>query len=389
MMALDLTTAALFTGMAGLVVALVVALVGRTLPPQIALSCRQMALGMGSYGLAFTIIACNRYLPGWASPVLANGLLVFSFVAVAIVLRRLLNLPTRAVAFAGGVVTAVCVAQNYWLLHASDLLNHRLAIGSACQLVVTAFVAVVPLQVRRREQGIGLWLVAAAFGVFGVFVVHRIWFLVSGAPMSGIFDQPTLQSMSYAAAGMLPLVAGLGFVQMYAQWTQRELQRLAMSDPLTGCFNRRGTEEVAKGRIEAARSAARPLAVLLLDLDELKGINDTAGHAAGDMALSLLAAELRSLIGPDDALGRIGGDEFVLLLENRSEAEALVFLETLRTRVQRLPLVAGHQISVSVGVAELRHGTDDFDTLLRRADEAMYLAKHGRHGSRRAPLRPD
>ncbi len=382
MITLDLTTAALFAGMAGLVVALVVVLVGRTLPPQIALSYRQLALGMGSYGLAFTIIACNRYLPGWASPVLANGLLVFSFVAVAIVLRRLLNLPTRAVALAGGVVTAVCMAQNYWFLHASEFVNHRLAIGSACQLVVTAFVAVVPLQVRQREQGIGLWLVAAAFGVFGLFVAHRIWFLAFGAPMDGIFDQPTLQSMSYAAAGMLPLVAGLGFVQMYAQWTQRELRRLAMSDPLTGCFNRRGTEEIARDRIEAARSGMRPLVVLVLDLDELKGINDSAGHAAGDMALSMLASELRGLMERGDMLGRIGGDEFVLLLDNRDEAEALAFVETLRSRLGRITPVAGHRISVSVGIAALRHGSDDFAALLRRADEAMYVAKHGRHRAR-------
>lgn len=382
MIALDLTTAALFAGMAGIVVAVVVVLVGRTLPPQVALSYRQLALGMGSYGLAFSIIAGNRYLPGWASPVVANGLLVFSFVAVAVVLRRLLDLPTRSVAVAGGAITALCVAENYFLLHASDALNHRLAIGSACQLAVTAFVAVVPLKVQRRDQGIGLWLIAAAFGVFGLFVVHRIWFLVFGAPMSDIFDQPTLQSMSYAAAGMLPLVAGLGFVQMYAQWTQRELRRLAMSDPLTGCFNRRGTEEVAMDRVEAARVHARPFALLVLDLDELKGINDSAGHAAGDMALSLLANELRALMDRNDALGRIGGDEFVLLLDNRNEASALAFAETLRTRLEMLAPVAGYPISVSVGAAELRDGVDDFPAMLRRADKAMYVTKHVRHGAR-------
>lgn len=374
---LDLRTAALLAGVAGSIVAVLVLLVGRTLPPRLVPMHGLLSLGMGSYGLAFVLIAFNHRLLDWVSPVVANGLLVLSFVLIGVVLRRLLGLPVRWVLFAGLGVVLVCMAQNALLLQHEALLNRRLAIGSLCQLAVTAVIVALPWQVRREARGLGLWLVVAAFATFGLLVLQRFWMQAFGAQMLDIFDRPAVQSLSYMATVLLPLVAGVGFVQTYSQWAQDEFRRLADTDPLTSALNRRGVEERAQDLLGNARRLHRPVTLLLLDLDALKAINDTVGHAAGDMALTVLAKELRGMLRGRDLLGRIGGDEFVVVLDGTDLHEAQRFVGELKRRLSRRGTFGDYPVSVSVGAAVFLHADDDFTTLLKRADGAMYAVKHG------------
>jgi diguanylate cyclase (GGDEF)-like protein len=374
---LDLRTAALLAGVAGSIVALMVLLVGRTLPPRLVPLHGLLSLGMGSYGLAFVMIAFNERLLDWVTPVIANGLLVLSFVLVGVVLRRLLGLPVRWVLAAGLGVVVVCMAQNALLLQHEALLNRRLAIGSLCQLAVTAVIVALPWQVQRDARGLGLWLVVAAFATFGLLVLQRFWSQAFGAQMLDIFDRPAVQSLSYMATVLLPVVAGMGFVQTYSQWAQDEFRRLADTDPLTSSLNRRGVEERAQHLLTMARRTRRPLTLLLLDLDALKAINDSIGHAAGDMALTVLAKELRGMLRSRDLLGRIGGDEFVVLLDGTDLHEAQRFITELKRRLSKRGRFGDYPVSVSVGAAVFVHGDDDFTTLLKRADGAMYAAKHG------------
>ncbi|MCX6080932.1 MAG: diguanylate cyclase [Chloroflexi bacterium] len=156
------------------------------------------------------------------------------------------------------------------------------------------------------------------------------------------------------------------------------LNELAISDPLTGSYNRRYFYEMAHTYIEQAQRTARSLSILMLDLDHFKQINDTYGHVKGDLVLQKVVAACKSLVRPADIFSRFGGEEFVLAMPETSLRDALVIAERLRRVIEALKDdLSGMSITASLGVAD--SGGDpgvSLDELLRRADEAMYASKH-------------
>jgi diguanylate cyclase (GGDEF)-like protein len=150
---------------------------------------------------------------------------------------------------------------------------------------------------------------------------------------------------------------------------RRLLTRLSRSDVLTDALNRRGFEERFAAELEKPDRAGRSLALLAFDLDGFKQVNDVHGHAAGDDLLCWVAATLRASLDPHDAVGRFGGDEFVVLLTSQPAAEAPAV-------AARLSAALAARTAVSAGVATMpEHGTD-FDSLYTHADAELYRRKH-------------
>jgi len=157
---------------------------------------------------------------------------------------------------------------------------------------------------------------------------------------------------------------------------EAELERLALHDSLTGLANRvllRSHLEVATSK----RNQPNHVAVLLLDLDGFKEVNDTHGHAVGDEVLRLVAERLQALTRPSDTLARTGGDEFVLLCPDTDLAGAVAIAERIVDRLGRPFAVGDVRVTVgaSVGVAHHEGQVDDPDWLMIEADHAMYTAK--------------
>jgi diguanylate cyclase (GGDEF)-like protein/PAS domain S-box-containing protein len=168
---------------------------------------------------------------------------------------------------------------------------------------------------------------------------------------------------------------------------EAELERQALHDPLTGLGNR----ILLQSRLEVATARRGPgndVAVLLVDLDSFKEINDTWGHAVGDDVLRIVATRLRALARPSDTVARTGGDEFVLLCPETDRAAAIAIGHRIVTGLGA-PLSSGSitvRLGASVGVAHHRGGAADPDAMLIAADHAMYAAKrNGRGGVDVAP----
>jgi diguanylate cyclase (GGDEF)-like protein len=152
---------------------------------------------------------------------------------------------------------------------------------------------------------------------------------------------------------------------------REELARVSRADPLTGCLNRRGFEERLSAELTHATRTARPLGLIMLDLDDFKAVNDTYGHAVGDDLLCWTVQTLRSVVRPSDAIGRLGGDEFALILPEAGQADALATSSRLREALaQRSP--------ASIGVAAFPADGASTEELVRRADAALYAQKHGK-----------
>jgi diguanylate cyclase (GGDEF)-like protein len=152
------------------------------------------------------------------------------------------------------------------------------------------------------------------------------------------------------------------------------LWELALVDDLTGLHNRRSFMLLAEQALKEAARAKRPMIMRFLDLDGLKAINHTHGHAAGDRALRLIAGALRAACRDSDIIGRLSGDEFAIAL---AEAHELDGLEgRVRTRVAQAAELTDYPLSVSIGVAQCPPGElCTLAELFERADQAMYAEK--------------
>ncbi|GAB7530813.1 EAL domain-containing protein [Pseudomonas sp. 3A(2025)] len=163
----------------------------------------------------------------------------------------------------------------------------------------------------------------------------------------------------------------------------RQLEQQAVTDALTGLLNRRGLHKAVQSMLQRNQRASKCLAVLYLDLDGFKMINDSLGHEAGDDVLLWVAGQLRECMRPYDVLARIGGDEFAVVIEGLEHPEqAAKIAEKLIERVSVRRHVNGVDatLGVSIGIATHPDGGADLDGLLRLADTAMYEAKRaGRH----------
>jgi len=168
----------------------------------------------------------------------------------------------------------------------------------------------------------------------------------------------------------------------YSAWLRDNVQlsmELAVTDPLTRLYNRRYMESHLGTLIDQATARSKPLALLIVDIDYFKSINDTYGHDAGDEVLREFATRLKKSIRGIDLACRYGGEEFVIVMPETDMAVAAVVAERMRRRIANDSFSVGNdhdpvQVTISVGLASLV-ATDDAASVLKRADQALYRAK--------------
>ena len=204
----------------------------------------------------------------------------------------------------------------------------------------------------------------------------------AGAQQSG----PDIETMRNIAE--LALAAALETDQRVKEREQEiaDLQRQTMSDPLTGLLNRRGIDRAINGALSAARRYGEQGVVLSIDLDGFKFVNDSYGHAAGDKVLRQVARSLSENTRETDSVGRIGGDEFVVILTRVPHDQGIARAQLLAEQINGTMVnIEGRAILLRASVGIQPYGSeDDGTTLLDRADQAMYRNKRMRSDRDRA-----
>lgn len=164
--------------------------------------------------------------------------------------------------------------------------------------------------------------------------------------------------------------------------SNQQLQDVGMTDLLTGCPNRRCAMDRIQQEWAMATRSQRPLSCMVIDIDNLKHVNDSHGHVAGDMVLKLVASAFKDEMRAQDVLARSGGDEFLVICPDTTLQAAMACAERMRAAAESLPIVGGAQAvrgSVSIGVAVRDASVADPDALIRLADQGAYLAKRSRN----------
>ncbi|WP_137173236.1 GGDEF domain-containing protein [Massilia sp. HP4] len=251
-------------------------------------------------------------------------------------------------------------------------------------------------RVYIQNFGYGLILLAAALRLrtaTGKRHVDRILFWVLLAFALHFFPR-TLMTMGFSAPigerpfansvfwqtlqlSLAVLGAGLALAIFAAACSDllEDVRRERNTDPLTGTLNRRGFDDAVAAKL---KKLGGPASLVLCDVDHFKRINDLHGHDAGDAVLRMLGRLLLDSAGSDDAVGRFGGEEFVVFLPATGLQEAMACAERLRATVAGHPfphLQDGQMVTASFGVAELRPG-EPWESLFKRADTGLYAAKN-------------
>ncbi|HUG86940.1 MAG TPA: GGDEF domain-containing protein [Euzebya sp.] len=254
-------------------------------------------------------------------------------------------------------------------------------IFSLLTINMMAMLAYVAFDTRRALQ-VSLGVVGAFSAIVSIRLVPAL--------LAGGFDSTALDHLRAllflgASVGLLHVLAQTKEQAAEARSTAATMTALANTDALTGIANRRQLRAVLERRLGEVLADDLPLAVILLDVDHFKRINDAHGHDAGDEVLRGIAGVLQGAVRDDDVVGRWGGEEFLIIAPRTTLAEATVLAERCRERIAAASFPDVDRITASLGVAV--HARDDTDwQLIRRADHAMYLAKReGRDQVRHDP----
>lgn len=238
------------------------------------------------------------------------------------------------------------------------------------------------LRPALRLDGAWRWVVFGCALTMAAFTAARG---VLGAFFTALY--PTFQApipvnlMAMLAANVTLVLGNLAVMVAWHEEAEAQLREQALTDGLTGLLNRHGWDERAPALYDQARRHANPLALIMLDLDHFKRINDTLGHEAGDQVLKMLGEVLRKNRRSSDLAARLGGEEFALLLPQTDQAAALLFEQRLRQALRDAsrdqPQLA---VNYSAGLSLLGPADDTLAGFMARADAALYRAKHQGRG---------
>ncbi len=349
----------------------------------IAMGIAWVQFGRRKYALSWTI-AYSISTMQWAlnaaglllSSTLLIGLTAMSILASAsltlVGVRQRAGLPIGwPLLMAGG---SVCSAVAFYAAFVHNApLQGMVVPGYASVMMLCSALALRPRDRRFRAPELAFFVLLLLFAAFEASLV------VSAAMSWGLTRETMGTYRAILGLGLPCIYVGtcVAAVLVVAGDLAEQLQQRMQRDVLTDALNRMGLEEAAERAIANAKRHHRPLALVICDLDGFKALNDSFGHIAGDAALRSFAQLLTTAVRRGDVVGRLGGDEFGLLLIDSDAALAAEVMNRVRTEIAylTLPQAPGARLQASFGIADIGADDEVLDDMLERADQALYDAK--------------
>ncbi len=339
--------------------------------------------GITIFAAGFFLISLRNIIPDIFTIVLANLFIVSSMVFLLEGTRRFRGKAVRKTFFI--LLIAVYTAfHSYFTFVHNDIVIRIIAIS----LLLAALYGLIALELFRNAPlnlRFSYWLIGSLFALCGICMVCRGLLTGLLPPPHDLLEPNVLQAMTFLLAIFFGIAWTFGFVTLNSERleaelknAQEQLQEMATTDFLTGIANNRLFFEMGKREVQRARRYKHSLALLMLDLDHFKKVNDKYGHAVGDTVLVAFADVCKKCLRDADIFGRLGGEEFAILLPETDVDGGRIFAERLRTAIENSDIKTKSKtlhITVSIGVTEISPDKDKLTTALRRADDTMYEAK--------------
>ncbi|MGL4230526.1 MAG: diguanylate cyclase [Casimicrobium sp.] len=350
-------------------------------PDRKKIEVKHWAIGIAAGGLAFAGFALAEWLPGWLIYPLGNAALAM---AIALCARTVLAFENTNHVTDWTLGVTIATALLILAVAHSKLL--REVVESIWFAGILLYVAYRFWQAAKisRYRSFSLLVFGAAFASAAMMVRGVIdWTQYS--ERSG-FDWH--HAVTFVAAYSVAITWTIGYIMLIKDRAERRLHDMAMTDSLTGVYNRRMFFDRADRELKAAQRKGLALALLMIDLDDFKAVNDTYGHLVGDLVLQHVAKVIADCLRVEDVLARYGGEEFCVLISGIHELGARGLAERIRENIYSQPLLhESNEIRISASVGVISIGAGELRTVhqvFARADHAVYAAK--REGRNRVVL---
>lgn len=323
----------------------------------------------------------------WLSKILANSAIGLGYALIVTGLSQFRQASSNntAIALAGFPVLVL------YLIFYSEFqmsTNARIIVLSIYISFCCALSAYVVARGEAKDHPIAVRLLSAAFSLMSLWMLFRAGFTYHSAEIADFMLASDVHQISFLLSIALILALGFTFPLMVNARLVINIYNTSLLDPLTNLYNRRAMEDMVPRELSRVERTHSELSIILLDIDHFKQVNDQYGHQVGDVTLSGIGQLLNTHLRGQDLSFRIGGEEFLILLPDTNLDSALVVAEKLRQIMSETQFSAKQQepCTASFGVAQLLQH-DEWDSLLNRADAALYLAK--RKGRNRVCLVSD
>jgi len=330
--------------------------------------------------VALSLVLLRGTIPAALSVVAANALMSIAASAFYAGCARFVGRrPCWPALVAGVIATNACVV--YWQYAANDIPMRVLAASAFASAICFAVAALLTRHAPPGQAAYPRWLMVGMAVIFGASQAARSVHAMTLADMSNplTFTSPVSVLLIVVSAATMPMLTIAALVMVHDALLCRA-RDAAHRDFLTSALSRMGIEAAATTLLADAKGNGSPLSLLLLDLDRFKSINDVFGHAGGDTVLREFAALALGQLRRTDVLGRMGGEEFAILLPQTGEADAIRLAERLRAALAAHAVTTPDgrvcRCTVSIGVAESQPD-ETFAQVCIRGDRALYRAKHG------------
>lgn len=331
------------------------------------------ALGSAVLCMAGVLLMLRGAVPDWASIVGGNVMLLAGFCLWVVGLQAFYGRqPSHRVLCATVVAGTAGVA--WWTLVQPD---YMMRLGWMALMLTGLYGVQLALVVRHGERHFNTWLLTLTLAVQTLIVMARcITAFLPQTAEAGLFDITPVQTAYLISYTLTATILTVGLIMAATRRLQTELEQRSSVDPLTGLLNRRAFASVYEQQQAAIAQSGEPIALLLVDLDHFKAVNDAYGHGVGDQVLRDFCRRAASAIPPGTPLARVGGEEFAILLPGADAAHAHAQAEAVRRAMLRPTNTGLPAYTCSIGVVSANGADSTLEALMHAADQALYAAKN-------------
>jgi len=336
-----------------------------------------LSAGSAMFAVGGGLLGLRDVWPDLITIVVANAVVVLGTVLIYEGTRRFLkgSLRPRAISIASVCASvAFCTYFTYF----SPSVNGRIVVFAAISMTITFLAGWEILRHCRYRCNLAESATVLTFFLYSLFQLFRMAVSFREEAISSFMKAGPVHAIALAIVSVFLFGVMFGFVWMVSCRLIDELTELATYDALTNVLNRRGVEFLASRLFAERAREETELTTVLMDVDHFKDVNDCFGHGHGDQVLAGISRLIESTSRASDIVGRIGGDEFVILLPKTDVEHAMVFAERLRSVVAGAEFVVGEdrvRVTASFGISGHFPPDASLDRIMQPADKALYQSK--------------
>lgn len=306
---------------------------------------------------------------------LANTALFIGATLEAIALMRAIDAYNQKTRKLYIVLTGCCILIFHAAILFANSEENRIAIAS----MNTGLLLILPSirMLEGKKSSMLMKLMGVMYIIIAIGAVMRAVLAWFTSESLSLYEPSLYQAISFLSLYILMFLGNIGFVLLSKEKADQELLHIASFDDLTGIWNRRTFMNAAEQAITNCYNKAKPVSMILMDIDHYKMINDTYGHDVGDAVLQEYSKHVQSVLRVGDLIGRYGGDEFAVLLPDTDEKQAQEVAEAIRMTMNHSNMNLPMKITLSLGITTSNVAEGHFlPSLMKQSDIALYRAKH-------------